>query len=486
MTIPAAGAEQTAVPSRVITERVREPGPQTDSATPQEDAEGEFSDLLTKLKSGSERNPEDAATNLPAGGSAPSGWREVRQRGRESWVGEKRGEGDKDARAASDDLPDSDIDRADASLPEAPPKTGDPNVPAVAVPNADAAAAESIAAILTLTSGHSAVKAPAVSDQAAEVSQRTGRGVPPNAIIQATLESETRVAGQVVPTPKGHAAGKDEVRSRAPVTDLKLPSPAEVAKTAMPGVVVPSASNDVPKANVLRQEAHFPPVVPPAMHARGGVAAVAGSKLATGSETKGNESAALPIDTGSISAEAPASGAVPPPTQQIANRITAEIAAFEVVDRAQAEPNQVAAKPVLKVLQIQLQPAELGTVTVRMELRDSGLEVHVEAAKAETAEILRGDKDTLSNLLKSSGYNVDASSIRVMDGDRTAASQQTGQQGAQTNMQSSTQSQYGGAERDAREHRGNGGSSGGDTPTQANGTDIHESNTSRTSGGLYI
>lgn len=325
-----------------------------------------------------------------------------------------------------------------------------------------------------------------ISDQPAEIGQRAGRGVSSKAIIEASLESETRVAGQVAPTPKGHATGKDEARSRAPAANLTFSSPAEVAKSAMPRVVMTPARNDSPKANVLRQEAHFPPVAPSTMHSRGSVTAVAGGKLGTGSEAKGNESAALPIDTGLIATDDPASGAVQPPTQQIANRITTEISAFEVVDRVQAEQTQVATKPVLKVLQIQLQPAELGTVTVRMELREAGLELHVEVANAETAEIIRGDKDTLSNLLRSSGYNVDASSIRVAEGDRTAASQQTGQQGAQTNMQSSTQSQYGGAERDARAHRGHGGSSGGDTPTQANRTDIHETNTSRASGGLYI
>jgi chemotaxis protein MotD len=187
-----------------------------------------------------------------------------------------------------------------------------------------------------------------------------------------------------------------------------------------------------------------------------------------------------------IAAEDPASGAVPSPTQQIASRITTKLGAFEVVDRVQAEPNQVATKPVLKVLQIQLQPAELGTVTVRMELGETGLELQVEVASAETAEILRADKETLSNLLRSSGYTVDASSIRVVEADRTAGSPQTGQQGAQPNLQSSSQSQYGGAERDARAHRGNEGSSGGEAPAQANRTESHETNASRIGGGLYI
>jgi chemotaxis protein MotD len=255
----------------------------------------------------------------------------------------------------------------------------------------------------------------------------------------------------------------------------------------MPAIEVTAAGNEVHKARVLGQETHLPPVASATMHGRAAVTAATGGKLGTGSEARGNEAAPLPVDTGAISAEDPAGGALPSAGQQIATRITTEIPAFEVVDRARTEPNQVAAKPVLKVLQIQLQPAELGTVSVRIELRDGALELHVEAAKAETAEIIRGDKDTLSNLLRSSGYNVDAGSIRVADGDKTAASQQSGQQGgAQANMQSSSQPQYGGAEREARPQRGHGGSSGGDASTQATRTDTHETNTSRAGGALYI
>ena len=481
-------AEQIAVPSKVVTERVRGPGTQADDANPQNEVVGGFSELLSKLKDGAESRSDQSAADLPDGTSAPTDWKGASHRTRDARITEKGSEGDADVRAASDRPSRRDIGLADAAILGAPPKAAKPGVPATDPPEADdTVGAEGVPAILTLTSGHTlGLKVPNVSDQPSEASRGEGPRVSPKAIIEANLGSEARVAAQVAPASKGQLDQKAAVRSRAPAANATFTSPADVPKSTMPGLVVtPPPKNDLRKASVLRQETHVPPVVASTMHARGGVAAVAGGKPGTGSEAKGNESTTL-IDTGLIPTEDPASGAVPGPTQQIASRITTEISAFEVVDRVQTEPNQVAGKSVLKILHIQLQPAELGTVSIRMELREGGLELHVEAAKAETADIIRGDKDTLSNLLRSSGYNVDANSIRVAEGDRTAASQQAGQQGAQTNMQSSAQPQYGGAERHARGHRDTGGSSGGDASAQANRTDVHETTTSRASGGLYI
>jgi chemotaxis protein MotD len=493
MTRAGAVAEQMPMPSKVVSERVREQGSKTDGANQQGEADGEFSALLSKLNGGSDRHSDASANDLPDGSSTPTEWRGARHRTRVAGPGDEAGEDDAEGRAATDRPPRSDTDLVDAALLGTPSKAAESGGAQSESSKTDNVTAKDIADILSLTSSQHA----AAKDQSSKTGQDVRAGVPPKAIvgaeakpiIEASAGPETRVAAQaaqIAPASNGQLDQKDAVRSRTPATDAAFTSSADVPKSTMPGLVVtPPARNDLPKAKVVRQEAHLPPVAASTMHARGGVAAVAGGKLGTGSEAKDNKSAAL-FDTGLISADGPASGAVQAPTQQIANRIATELSAFEGGDRVPAEPNQVAAKPLLKVLQIQLQPAELGTVSIRMELREGGLELHVEAAKAETAEIIRGDKDKLSNLLRSSGYNVDGNSIRVAEVDRTAASQQTGQQGAQTNMQSSAQSNYGGAERNAREHRGTGGSSGGDTSTQANRTDIHETNASRASGGLYI
>ena len=53
----------------------------------------------------------------------------------------------------------------------------------------------------------------------------------------------------------------------------------------------------------------------------------------------------------------------------------------------------------MKVLHIRLQPADLGTVTIRMSLKDDALELHLEAARSETAQVIGKDKEALSHLL---------------------------------------------------------------------------------------
>lgn len=67
---------------------------------------------------------------------------------------------------------------------------------------------------------------------------------------------------------------------------------------------------------------------------------------------------------------------------------------------------------VLRVLNLQLNPAELGVVTIRMRLAGDGLEMELHAEREETAELLRNDADKLSGLLKASGYRPDMITIQ--------------------------------------------------------------------------
>jgi chemotaxis protein MotD len=242
-------------------------------------------------------------------------------------------------------------------------------------------------------------------------------------------------------------------------------------------------ANQPPKANILRQETHFAPVAPaPSSGPNPGAAAEETAKPGVGSEAMQGEAApsvdgAQPSFEGSLSVGGP-------PAQQIADRVTAEAAsAPEFADRTGTTPEQLGTKPALKILHIALQPGDLGTVTVRMELKDAELTLHVEAERPETANLIRNDQDALTNLLRSAGYAVDAGSIRVAD---AASSAPSGQNGTQTNLQSSPQSQSGASERQGHGHRGSGGSNGGDSGPQASRNDTHETTTNRAGVGLYI
>jgi hypothetical protein len=120
-----------------------------------------------------------------------------------------------------------------------------------------------------------------------------------------------------------------------------------------------------------------------------------------------------------------------------------------------------------------------------MELKDTELTLHVEADRKETADLIRNDQDTLTNLLRSAGYNVDTGSVRIMD-DRTLASQHPGQQGAQTNLQSSAQSQSGASDRQGHAQRGGAGTNGGDTGHQTGRNDTNETTANRAGRGVYV
>ena len=222
------------------------------------------------------------------------------------------------------------------------------------------------------------------------------------------------------------------------------------------------------RANVMRQEVHFAPVAEPVLVVD---TAEQSTSLVDGPQ----------LDLGELG-----SGGMRP-AQQVAQRIATEAASTPAFARHLAGADQPVGKPALKILQIQLQPADLGTVTVRMEMKDADLVLHVEADRAATAEMIRSDQDSLSKLLRASGYNVDTGSIRVVEGDRGAAAQQNNQQGGgQPSLQSQAQSHSGASHRDdGAQQRGN-GQTGGSDAQPARRNESHGTTTQRTGSGLYL
>jgi chemotaxis protein MotD len=197
----------------------------------------------------------------------------------------------------------------------------------------------------------------------------------------------------------------------------------------------------------------------------------------------------------------------PAPVAQIAARVVSEVPPAANPVRASGS-SQPIARSVVKVLQIELQPANLGTITVRMELKDAGLTLHVQADRADTADLIRADEDTLSKLLRASGYDIGSGSIRFTEPDRSIqaaqttqqaaqqsaqqngqqgqqAGQQSGQQGSQSNLQGSAQSQSGWASRQERQQQQNNQApQGAEVSTGRN--DGHEQTSTRAGSDLYV
>ena len=144
------------------------------------------------------------------------------------------------------------------------------------------------------------------------------------------------------------------------------------------------------------------------------------------------------------------------PAQQIARRVAGELGAGGNLAAARVETAPGGPGGMMKVLHIQLSPANLGTVTVHVSLKDNVLNLHVETARHETALAIEKDRELLSTALKQSGYMVDGITTQASDLSRASASvQAAGGADAQSSFSSSTQSQSGQSHSGSQSDSGN-------------------------------
>lgn len=149
-----------------------------------------------------------------------------------------------------------------------------------------------------------------------------------------------------------------------------------------------------------------------------------------------------------------------PVVKQIAGEVmrAAEVRHTNPLHLADSKP----ALSKLKVLHIQLQPDSLGSVTVRMQLRADLLELHIDASRPETADLIQRDREVLSSILRAAGYTADDAQIKVThadpsivaslssNSDTSASSQQSGSQMMQDRA---AQQERDGGRRDRGEER---------------------------------
>lgn len=95
----------------------------------------------------------------------------------------------------------------------------------------------------------------------------------------------------------------------------------------------------------------------------------------------------------------------------------------------QAQPGQQQAGGPVRVLHIQLHPAELGSVSVRMRLVGDGIEVHMRASDARTVQMLQNDSEALTGVLRAAGYRPEVVTLQI--GSADAGGGQTLQGGGQ-------------------------------------------------------
>ena len=135
--------------------------------------------------------------------------------------------------------------------------------------------------------------------------------------------------------------------------------------------------------------------------------------------------------------------------QKIVDRMVTDLPAAS--PQASASPADVALpihraadKPV-KILTLQLDPPDLGAVTVKMRLTGNAVEIHLSADRIETTQMLQKERGTLTDVMQSAGYAFDIASI---DHSRASdANPGTGQQQAQPD-QRQPQQPHGGSQLD--------------------------------------
>jgi chemotaxis protein MotD len=139
---------------------------------------------------------------------------------------------------------------------------------------------------------------------------------------------------------------------------------------------------------------------------------------------------------------------------------------------------------VLRVLDLQLKPAELGLVTIRMRLAGDSIEMEIQAQSEDTAELLRNDAEKLSSLLRVSGYRPDVINIQSTDAaSHDRSSFQRPQQGTQAQGQSFEQGAAAGQGNSSR-HQGDRYGRGG-SESHKDGKEGLPSDGSHT-GGIYL
>lgn len=511
-------AEQPAAAAKASLGRVREAGARGDGARAPGEGEPGFGEVLSKLKGqGGQYAGEAAVSNA---GSASEERTGLRRRGIETQLAAAEDGGDLSLGATVDRVSGGDLapvgNRPHAGAAPEAARTEAAPLPApepdIATATASATATMIAAMVAHNPGGQSAGRepdlpaatpTPAPTATPAAAARAMLEGAPPATDARpapaidplAQQNAELRLAGAIDPSLNRFSArGMAKDRSEPADRDLNLASATELALSegldnpAATQGREPAAAKEPPKVSVLRQETHFAPVSPALAGPQAGISAEDNTARLGGGLDGGSAevTAAAPAPAPALALPDEAASFAASPAQQIADGIVRETgAAVSLADRAGMTPNQPpGAKPALRIVHVQLQPADLGTVTVRMELKDAELTLQVESDRAETVDLIRSDQDTLARLLRSAGYTIDTNSIRVVEGDRTAASQQVGQQGTQTSLQSSPQSQSGGWER--QEHAQRGGTNGGDARPQTSRNDNHETTTNRAGLGLYI
>lgn len=126
--------------------------------------------------------------------------------------------------------------------------------------------------------------------------------------------------------------------------------------------------------------------------------------------------------------------------QKIVDRMVTDLPAVSPragTNSAEAAPLFQATDKPVKILTLELDPPNLGAVTVKMRLIGNAVELHLSADRQETMQMLQRERGTLTDVMQSAGYAID---IAAIDHSRASdANPGAGQQQAQSDPRPSQQ-----------------------------------------------
>lgn len=138
---------------------------------------------------------------------------------------------------------------------------------------------------------------------------------------------------------------------------------------------------------------------------------------------------------------------------------------------------------VLRLLHLQLHPAELGLVTIKMRLAGDSLEMELQVSSEETAQLLRNDTEKLSGLLRGSGYRPDVISVHTS---RPETGQQEGAVSNRQPSQSQQQAFHQGASHQEGRFRHQDDRYKNEGTRARNDADEDGASLARSAGGIYL
>lgn len=147
------------------------------------------------------------------------------------------------------------------------------------------------------------------------------------------------------------------------------------------------------------------------------------------------------------------------PAQQVGEQIATALKDMPVdTGRTQGGLTHKAEGPVLKTLEIQLTPHELGTVKVSLRMVGENVEVTLATSKAQTAELLKQDRQLLDQMLRTTGFKADTITIQAADDRATVTTNVSNANSSSTQGQQGTN---GGAFGDQQNQNAPGNGTGG-------------------------